>query len=991
MSMRISLNGISVRSVRYRLPSVAVVVAMTVVYSLMSQFSLGGAQVDIRITQAAGRSTVLAESTVPRTVIRSARVPRFVEIDLGATSGRPAVPEEAVEKIVRVLDENPRRLVTLRLKGGALQFGGLGLRTQEALLQKRGESVVELYNRYIASQVLQLVEEIREERPRSPLAVYGLPFEGRGSRVQAANEAYRPVLARSSALVLGGGILASDIDDEVRILRRSFPNASATAGGRAILFAANGGWRIAMNVEDSAFEDSSDAELNSSGNVDLAHAVDAEDELSLTGDGPVPGVEVLATPSKDPASGGSVASDRNADDPGAGSGTTAGQAGGGSLPLRGGGGGGGGPSGGIAGEESGEALDVDLDGLTSSGDDSDSSDQVAGSEDAGWTQEDEVIHEDEPPVGGGGEGGVENEGGTGQQDSTADSDEGDSGSPGDGDQDSAGDGQVGGGSDPPGDSADDAPLDFDGTAPVVAWATIPSWSYVGERVPCALVIVDEWDGIASVRFQFSHPVVVNGQLVDDWLVSTSVWDDVFGVGQSAEYWCCWIDSASMPEEIAVGAVITRVSGEIVDVTASLGERVIRRAPSAPVTMFVDSVAGSDQNSGRLGWLDAKRTLGAATSASGVDVDQVILREGEYEVLDKIQLGAARERHLVIRGESDSARPVVRWSSQSAIASNIQGWLAFDGIDIIVEQGPFPDLSIYGSNVVFRDCRILRAAAGPNEGSILVTAPRDVSFVGCELVGGNRGIVVGATNGNPSAGLIMHAVDATGMGTAIRVQYSNSLIEYLTSHGNVKEPHQWDPSTHFNMCNAGDPRVDGALENVVFRGIRNYDNGTSEKNYSFVQLWGVLRNVAIVDSFSYGYQHSQQALHVTDLAVASNLQFSGLVIGAIDDPRRGITIGAGGTYQNVLLTNSAATVFNLPVDRATWYTAGNLASGYSVEPMNGMIDSDFLNGNALLPGLLAGDATPASGSVLRNAGVWLNRRFDVNGQVRGAIATVGPIE
>jgi hypothetical protein len=79
------------------------------------------------------------------------------------------------------------------------------------------------------------------------------------------------------------------------------------------------------------------------------------------------------------------------------------------------------------------------------------------------------------------------------------------------------------------------------TKSILAWATIDSYPYEGDTLPVAVVAVNEWDGINSVKFTFDKSVTINGNSVTEYTVTESTWEDVFGTGQSGEYWVAWVD------------------------------------------------------------------------------------------------------------------------------------------------------------------------------------------------------------------------------------------------------------------------------------------------------------------------------------------------------------------------------------------------------------------------------------------------------------------
>lgn len=188
----------------------------------------------------------------PRFAIRRARLPVFVDVNLAGGGGLPHATPETVSKVVAEVDRHPRRLVTIRLNNVALRFADLSNRTRAILMERLGDGVIAAYEGMVAGAVLDLVVGVKSERSGAPLAIKGLPFEGGHSDADAANESYARVIDEMSALVLGGGMLVAGEVNEAAVLRRAYPNALKLAEGRAILFSADGGWRIATEIDPSA-------------------------------------------------------------------------------------------------------------------------------------------------------------------------------------------------------------------------------------------------------------------------------------------------------------------------------------------------------------------------------------------------------------------------------------------------------------------------------------------------------------------------------------------------------------------------------------------------------------------------------------------------------------------------------------------------------------------------------------------------------------------
>lgn len=317
-------------------------------------------------------------------LVRVAKPPIVVEIDLGGTMGAPAVPDDAADRVVAAIDANPRRLVTLRIKGGTLHFNGLNQSTRLKLLAKRGAEIIDAYNSYMARQIRDLLNAVDAVRSHAPVSIQGLPFEGDESEVASANRAFEPVINRLDAVVLAGAMMISGTIDELSILRRSNPRALAASNNRAIIFASNGGWRIAT----VALEENSSP--SSESNLELANVLDPDRVIVESGQTMAGQVNPLADflgspdPSSDPIS--PEPSGANADNL-ARLGEVQGT---GESPLRGGGRGFAGGQRGQVGAGSNGVADVNQQDGTESGD--------GGSGSMPWNPPDEFLDESSLPA-----------------------------------------------------------------------------------------------------------------------------------------------------------------------------------------------------------------------------------------------------------------------------------------------------------------------------------------------------------------------------------------------------------------------------------------------------------------------------------------------------------------------------------------------------------------------------------------------------------------
>lgn len=386
-----------------------------------------------------------ADDSSSRMVVRRARTPIFVEIDLGGEAGVPGVSRDAVARIMETIDANPRRLITLRLGNAPLHFFDLDPATRKSLIEKRGEQVVGAFDEFMAGEVLDLVRTVRSARPRSPLAVHGIPFEGGHAESRSANRAYDSVLREMNAIVVGGGVVVSESTDEASLLRRAYPKAMAAADGRPILFASNDRWRIVTHGSKVRKDGKGDKESEGV-EADRPDAVttDKDDEGGVLAS-PVSGEElpsVVGLPGTEKPNSGSLAADVAA------------------PPIRGGGGAGGVSFGGGGGGGGGSATGgADSDDLGNGGDPESGGDGDDDGSDAGvdWDSSDEVIDDDES-----GDGGGDADVGPGEEDGPEDAD-GDAGDQQANEGDSQGDesGSEGDSDDGGHDSSDDHDADDD--------------------------------------------------------------------------------------------------------------------------------------------------------------------------------------------------------------------------------------------------------------------------------------------------------------------------------------------------------------------------------------------------------------------------------------------------------------------------------------------------------------------------------------------------
>lgn len=637
-----------------------------------------GSQDEIRIKNISSLDSSSMPAEAPGFLVRTARVPIFVNIDLGG-GGAPRLPETAVDDVVAMLDANPRRLVVLRFKGGALCFDDLARGTRETLLEKRGRSVVEAYNEYLANQILTLTRAIDSERPGSPLAIQGIPFEGSESDVSKGNEAYRDVLDRMNAIVLGGGMMVSGASEESSMLLRAYPHAVELADGRAILFASNVGWRIATpigQIDGSAL--AIDHSLDSGAHIPLESPILA----SAEGNDAIGEVAVFGSPSS-----GDIRPDGGASDtssPGEGAGTERGVGNAGSPASQGGRGGGfaggsgggsasGGGSGGVAGsEEEGDAKSSDDDAGHSEGDDPGADGSDGGD---GWDPDDEVVDV---------EGDVGDEERNSDDPGLGDSDDSSSDSEADGEGEDSGDSDDGNDEDSDGTQTSREPLvpgggpvgsypsldpigsfdDFGGSAPcIAAWDVVPHQDIDG--VFELGVVAFHVAGIKEVRFSLDG---------GPWVaVREMTWNSRTGVYE----FCAMVDSA------------LHVSGDVVEIRAiaipdqagvptPLDPMHLRISDAAPKIIWCASWGSDSEGDGskespfrqpQTALSRFQTSMGGASAIGACDGLHLYLEPGEYDLTAGIMPYPSTDRGwLTISGAPDVDPRDVRIVSGDGIRS-----------------------------------------------------------------------------------------------------------------------------------------------------------------------------------------------------------------------------------------------------------------------------------------------------------------------------------
>ena len=199
-------------------------------------------------------------------VFRSARRPVVVPISFGIVDGGPRIQADASEVVLEQLREHPRRLITISVEGLPMSFKDLPRSTRGKLMERGGPEFPDKYDRFVARELARLLDEIRSTRPKSPIAIQGLPFDGDGRNDVLSNERFASVFSRLSAFVLERGVVVSSRSDEQEIVSRLFPNAIGFADGRAVIYPLNLGWRLVIKGESLASSEAVDrAEMDQLG------------------------------------------------------------------------------------------------------------------------------------------------------------------------------------------------------------------------------------------------------------------------------------------------------------------------------------------------------------------------------------------------------------------------------------------------------------------------------------------------------------------------------------------------------------------------------------------------------------------------------------------------------------------------------------------------------------------------------------------------------
>lgn len=238
--------------------------------------------------------TMQEGATKQRVFHHAARRPVIVEVDLSSDAGAPRIPAGFENEVIAALDANPRRLVTLEFSGAPLRFADLPRGTRDRLLQRGGPEVSEKYDAYLSGQVLELIESVRARRASAPLSVKGIPWEGGRRADRISNRRFEPVVAALDAFVMRQILVLSRGSDETAVFERTFATSMEEANGRAILYPANIGWRIALDgsIIEAGGDDTISPKPGPTGFGDASGRVEASDESAVT-------VQALGAPSSE--------------------------------------------------------------------------------------------------------------------------------------------------------------------------------------------------------------------------------------------------------------------------------------------------------------------------------------------------------------------------------------------------------------------------------------------------------------------------------------------------------------------------------------------------------------------------------------------------------------------------------------------------------------------------------------------------------------------
>ena len=178
--------------------------------------------------------------------VRSAKWPVEVEVEFSLKTGAPRISEDATEIILNTISENRRRLITLEFKGAPLMFARLPKATRKTMIDRSGPTIAEKYDTFVSRQVNALIDDVREVNPKAPIAVKGVPFEGRTIASQAANNRYKDVIGKLSAFVASNSVVVGRDSREKSLVVRSYAESLRLADGRAVIYRANDDWRMAL-------------------------------------------------------------------------------------------------------------------------------------------------------------------------------------------------------------------------------------------------------------------------------------------------------------------------------------------------------------------------------------------------------------------------------------------------------------------------------------------------------------------------------------------------------------------------------------------------------------------------------------------------------------------------------------------------------------------------------------------------------------------------
>lgn len=281
----------------------------------------GLALVELSFGASPDSETVLRSSeSVSGFASRSVREPVFAPIvvpdktQLIRGEGFARYIEDAASAVIRRSIEQPGRLITIELRNRSLAFMGLPANQQNELIEQFGREAEASYESALASFLTQVLTQSRS-RGVEAISVQGLPLESQRINSSASNARYQTLIDQLDALLIARSIiLVNSSQDELRIIRRAFPNSFRESDGRPIIYRANHVWRMCVFNKDDLGDELPTPENESRSTPQPSFSDDGDLESSTgranesrDGDGPAGGIgggNTLSTGGVESASGG---------------------------------------------------------------------------------------------------------------------------------------------------------------------------------------------------------------------------------------------------------------------------------------------------------------------------------------------------------------------------------------------------------------------------------------------------------------------------------------------------------------------------------------------------------------------------------------------------------------------------------------------------------------------------------------------------------------